>query len=85
MQYKVTEFNEDDLGGRSNFRTEIVELKYCDKKHFEALSMIKLAEGAYCEFKSRIRLINGLPKKVVTKFICRDLKHQKITTYKLVY
>jgi len=83
-RYEISTFNENELGGRSNFQKKVVDLIYADKKHFEALSMMKLAEGAYCEIKSHFRFTNGIPHRVVTKFICRDLVNSKISTYKLL-
>ena len=83
-KYEISSFDENELGGRSNFSKLVVELNYSDKKHFEALSMIKLAEGAYCEINSSLRFIKGIPHRVVTKFICRDLVNSKVSTYKLL-
>jgi len=83
-RYEISSFTENELGGRSNFQKKVVDLKYADKKHFEALSMLKFAEGALCEMKSHFRFTKGIPHRVVTKFIIRDLVNSKVSTYKLL-
>ncbi len=36
-KYEISSFDENELGGRSNFSKRVVDLNYSDKMHFIAI------------------------------------------------